>query len=86
MVQANLQKRSPLAKVWDHSLLVPGLVYLLTLTLTPNIILFGWLSILRHETFQSSAMDLGYTDQVVWNTLHGRFMRSPSLHLPRRTH
>ena len=20
-------------------------------------------------------MDLGYTDQVVWNTLHGRFMR-----------
>ena len=25
--------------------------------------------------FQSNAMDLGYTDQVVWNTLHGRFMR-----------
>ncbi len=55
-----------------RSLLVPGLVYLSTLL---YIILFAWLSILRHETFQSSAMDLGYTDQVVWNTLHGRFMR-----------
>ncbi len=55
-----------------RSLLVPGLVYLLTLL---YIVLFAWLSILRHETFQSSAMDLGYTDQVVWNTLHGRFMR-----------
>jgi uncharacterized membrane protein len=75
MVQANLRKRSPLAgakHVWDHSLLVPGLVTLLTLL---YIVLFAWLSILRHETFQSSAMDLGYTDQVVWNTLHGRFMR-----------
>jgi uncharacterized membrane protein len=39
------------------------------------VLFFGWLSILRHETFQSNAMDLGYTDQVVWNTLHGRFMR-----------
>ncbi len=61
-----------MTKVLDRSLLVPGLVYLLTLL---YIIFFAWLSILRHETFQSSAMDLGYTDQVVWNTLHGRFMR-----------
>jgi uncharacterized membrane protein len=30
---------------------------------------------MRHRTFQSNAMDLGYTDQVVWNTRHGRFMR-----------
>jgi uncharacterized membrane protein len=59
-------------KVWDRSLLVPGLVYLLTLL---YIVFFAWLSILRHETFQSNAMDLGYTDQVVWNTLNGRFMR-----------
>jgi uncharacterized membrane protein len=35
---------------------------------------FGWLAVMRHESLQSAAMDLGYTDQVVWNTLHGRFM------------
>jgi uncharacterized membrane protein len=56
----------------DGSLWAPALVCLLALL---YIILFAWLSILRHETFQSNAMDLGYTDQVVWNTLHGRFMR-----------
>ena len=55
-----------------RSRLAAGLVWLLILT---YIILFSWLSILRHETFGSGAMDLGYTDQVVWNTLHGRFMR-----------
>ena len=59
-------------KVWDRSLLVVILVCLLILF---YIVFFSWLSILRHETFQSSAMDLGYTDQVVWNTLHGRVMR-----------
>lgn len=33
---------------------------------------FSWLAITRHMMFRSSAMDLGYTTQVVWNTLHGR--------------
>ena len=33
---------------------------------------YGWLAIRRHQAHQSAAMDLGYTDQVVWNTLHGR--------------
>ncbi len=33
---------------------------------------FSWLAITRHQMFRSSAMDLGYTTQVVWNTLHGR--------------
>jgi len=72
MVQANPQKRNLWTRVLNCSLLVPGLVYFLTVL---YIVLFAWLSILRHEAFQSSAMDLGYTDQVVWNTLHGRFMR-----------
>ena len=36
------------------------------------IVLYSWLAILRHKTFGSGAMDLGYTDQVVWNTLNGR--------------
>lgn len=37
-----------------------------------NMLLYSWLAILRHNTFGSSAMDLGYTDQVLWNTLRGR--------------
>ena len=76
MVQANLAKRNLLVKTWDRSLLVTGSVFLLILL---YIVFFSWLSILRHQTFQSSAMDLGYTDQVVWNTLHGRFMRFSTL-------
>jgi len=39
------------------------------------VVFFSWLAIMRHEAFRSAAMDLGYTDQVVWNTLHGRFMQ-----------
>ncbi len=33
---------------------------------------FGWLAVQRHQAFQSHAEDLGFTDQIVWNTLHGR--------------
>jgi uncharacterized membrane protein len=51
---------------------VPGLVYLATML---YIVFYAWLAVMRHEMFQSSALDLGYTDQVVWNTLHGRFLR-----------
>jgi uncharacterized membrane protein len=56
----------------DWSRLGPGLVYSLILL---YVVFFSWLSVARYQTFHSSAMDLGYTDQVVWNTLHGRFMR-----------
>jgi len=52
------------------------LVYLLILL---YVVFYSWLSILRHQTFQSNAMDLGYTDQAVWNTLHGRFLRFSTL-------
>ena len=31
------------------------------------------LAIYRHDTFRSHALDLGYLDQVIWNTAHGRF-------------
>ncbi|MBC7236253.1 MAG: DUF2079 domain-containing protein, partial [Chloroflexi bacterium] len=44
-----------------------------------NIVLFSWLATLRHETWGTSAMDLGYTDQVVWNTIHGRLLRFSTL-------
>ena len=52
-----------------------GLDAVVWLAIAAFIVFFSWLSILRHESFGSGAMDLGYTDQVVWNTLHGRPMR-----------
>jgi uncharacterized membrane protein len=39
-------------------------------------ILFGLLGLLRHWTFHSTASDLAVFDQVLWNTIHGRFMES----------
>jgi len=39
-------------------------------------ILFGTLALLRHSTFHSTASDLAVFDQVLWNTIHGRFMES----------
>lgn len=39
-------------------------------------ILFGGLALLRHWTFHSTASDLAVFDQVLWNTIHGRFMES----------
>jgi uncharacterized membrane protein len=38
--------------------------------------LFGSLSLVRHWAFHSTALDLGVFDQVLWNTVHGRFMES----------
>ncbi|MGB5931486.1 MAG: DUF2079 domain-containing protein, partial [Anaerolineae bacterium] len=35
-------------------------------------LLFSYLSIAQHESLQTHAFDLGYPDQVVWNTAHGR--------------
>ncbi|MGD8398756.1 MAG: DUF2079 domain-containing protein, partial [Anaerolineae bacterium] len=39
------------------------------------IALFGTLSVRRHQSLRTNALDLGYTDQAVWNTLHGRPFR-----------
>lgn len=35
---------------------------------------YGWLAVRRHEAYQSSAMDLGYTVQALWNTAQGRLL------------
>ena len=34
--------------------------------------LLGGLTIYRHDSFRSHALDLGYLDQVAWNTTHGQ--------------
>lgn len=39
-------------------------------------ILFGTLALVRHWSFHSTASDLAVFDQVLWNTIHGRFMES----------
>src|SRR6516225_3388467 len=39
---------------------------------------FAWMyeqSVLRYDTFQATAFDLGNMDQAVWNTLHGRWFQ-----------
>jgi uncharacterized membrane protein len=63
---------------WGHRSTLGRLTFvrlLVLLLILGNMALFGWLAVLRHESFGSSAMDLGYTDQMVWNTLHGRFLQ-----------
>jgi uncharacterized membrane protein len=55
----------------DHSRLALGLVWLL---IGLYVLCFGTLSILKHETFQTYAADLGNMDQPIWNTLLGRFV------------
>jgi uncharacterized membrane protein len=37
--------------------------------------LLAGLALQRHNTFNSNALDLGYHDQVIWNTLQGRPFR-----------
>lgn len=39
-------------------------------------VLFGALALLRHWSVHSTASDLAVFDQVLWNTIHGRFMES----------
>jgi uncharacterized membrane protein len=39
------------------------------------VILLGTLSLRRHQNLHTNALDLGYTDQAVWNTLQGRPFR-----------
>ena len=39
------------------------------------VLIFGALSILRHESFHSGGFDLGIFDQNIWNSLHGRLFQ-----------
>jgi uncharacterized membrane protein len=56
--------------------LAPALVWLLIISFS---VLYSWLGVLRHRSFGSSAMDMGYTDQVLWNTIRGRLFRFSTL-------
>ncbi|HJX39238.1 MAG TPA: DUF2079 domain-containing protein [Anaerolineae bacterium] len=54
----------------DPSLLA-GLVWAFILL---YVLLFGYLTVLKHEAFETTAFDLGNMDQAVWNSLRGRFL------------
>jgi len=49
-----------------------GSLVLATLLFIGYSSLFSYLSIAQHDSLQTNAFDLGYLDQVVWNTAHGR--------------
>jgi uncharacterized membrane protein len=35
---------------------------------------FGFFRVMQHYTFTNNALDDGFNDNLIWNTLHGRFM------------
>lgn len=37
------------------------------------VVAYGWLSVTRHNRFNSTGYDLSISEQVVWNSLNGRF-------------
>src|SRR3989440_1889820 len=48
---------------------------LLLLIMVIYMVDMSYQAILRYETFKAGAFDLGNMDQVLWNTLHGRFFQ-----------
>jgi uncharacterized membrane protein len=45
------------------------------LLIVTYVAIFGTLSLRRHQNLRTNALDLGYVDQAVWNTLRGRPFR-----------
>ncbi len=43
---------------------------ILCLMIAAYIAQFSWLAVLRHDTFGTHALDLGYVTQAMWNTAH----------------
>ena len=48
---------------------------LLILIMLMYMVDMSYQAILRYETFKAGAFDLGNMDQVLWNTIHGRFFQ-----------
>jgi len=44
------------------------------------VLVFGFLSVARHASFRSHALDLGTMDQAVWNTVQGRLLERTPLY------
>ena len=54
---------------WAVSLVLVGLILVF-------VIGYSWLAIRRHQNFNSTGYDLAINEQIVWNTLNGRFFAS----------
>jgi len=48
---------------------------LLWVLIASYIMVFGAVTILKHQAFQTTAFDLGTMDQAIWNTSQGRILR-----------
>jgi uncharacterized membrane protein len=48
----------------------------LALLILAHVAAYGWLATQRHDRFNSTGFDLAIKEQVIWNTLHGRFFAS----------
>src|SRR5579884_2639805 len=48
---------------------------LLALAMLIYALVMSYESVLRYDTFKATAFDLGNMDQVLWNTLHGRWFQ-----------
>src|SRR5688572_28472676 len=53
-----------------------GIVLAASLAVFLYFLLMSWITIRRHESFSSTAYDLGIVDQVVWNAAQGRNLES----------
>jgi uncharacterized membrane protein len=40
------------------------------------VVYFGWFTVRAHSVFSTHILDVGFYDQVLWNTIHGHFFRS----------
>src|SRR5438093_11681188 len=49
--------------------------WLLFIAILTDAIVMSVESMLRYDTFKATAFDLGNMDQVLWNTIHGRFFQ-----------
>jgi uncharacterized membrane protein len=67
---AQLKKR-----LFTESGLHPAVIILLLL-IAAYTAAYGWLAIQRHQRFNSTGYDLAIKEQVIWNTMHGRFFAS----------
>ncbi len=51
-------------------------VLILAALLLLFILAYGWLTVTRHQRFNSTGFDLAINEQILWNTLNGRFFAS----------
>jgi uncharacterized membrane protein len=60
---------------WSRRIIHPQLIAALAwLAILLYILFFSYVTILKHEAFETTAFDLGNMDQAVWNSIRGRLL------------